>query len=224
MARYAVINGNGTINWSRDPDLMSVTPTSTGNYILNFRNRCDEDVFVAHAIPPGPGCDGPRVVLTSLQNGRDKICVAVSNVSNPADYVDSRFSYIRYPKADEFRASGDGGDERCYPCNADTKSRDWYAWMDLMPPAPFDLHVVGEIEVANPGVTPLLVPKSPQGINPRILLLDLYLCQAPGNWPSVVVWKQARYDKVLVGDQRYDQVQVFCGETVIADLKVEEVH
>ena len=105
------------------------------------------------------------------------------------------------------------------PCsNAD--SRDWHAWINLMPPGPNQLHVIGEVQVPNPGVDPILVTKHPQGINPSILLLDLHLIQRPGIWPDVVVWKQARYDKIVHGAQ-YRQVQVFCGSKVIADIPVE---
>lgn len=103
-----------------------------------------------------------------------------------------------------------------------TQTKDWYAWIDLMPPSPYHLHVVGEVLVPNPGVDPLLTPREPQGINPTILLLDLHLIQKPGMWPQLLVWKQVRYDKLLLSMQRYKQVQVFCGNTVIADLPVQE--
>ncbi|HJU40844.1 MAG TPA: hypothetical protein VJ724_14835, partial [Tahibacter sp.] len=76
-------------------------------------------------------------------------------------------------------------------------TRNWYAWINKMPPPPDDFHVVGEVEVPNPGIEALLTVRSPQGINPDILLLDLHLFQKPGVWPQVVTWVQARYDKVL---------------------------
>lgn len=110
---------------------------------------------------------------------------------------------------------------QCLPCKG-IETRDWYAWINLMPPPPDELHVVGEVYVPNPGVDPFLTPRTPQGINPKILLLDLYLIQRPGIWPQVFVWKQARYDKIVRGMQ-YTQVQVFCGDEVIADVTVEEV-
>ncbi len=111
---------------------------------------------------------------------------------------------------------------RCLPCTS-IDSRDWYSWINLMPPPPDEFHIVGEVYVSNPGVDPLLTPKQPQGINPDILLMDLYLCQKPGIWPQVFVWKPVRYDKVLQGT-KYTQVQVFCGETIIADILVHEIH
>ena len=111
----------------------------------------------------------------------------------------------------------------CVPCNEGTRTRDWYAWLNLMPPSPDDLHVTGEVYVPNPGVDPILVPREPQGINPRILLLELLLCQRPGIWPPVLVWKQVRYDKtgrIL----RYDQVDIFCGDRLIVSIPVEDIH
>lgn len=110
----------------------------------------------------------------------------------------------------------------CVPCDS-VESRDWYAWINLMPPPPDEFHIVGEVYVSNPGVEPFLAPKEPQGINPTILLLDLYLCQKPGSWPRVFVWKPVRYDKVAPGTM-YKQVQVFCGDKIIADIPVEEIH
>lgn len=69
----------------------------------------------------------------------------------------------------------------------------------------------------------MVVPNEPQGFNSQILLLDLYLVQRPGMWPQVFVWKPARYDKTGTG-LNYTQVQIVCGEEVVADMPVEEVH
>jgi hypothetical protein len=120
--------------------------------------------------------------------------------------------------ADEKKAEGS-----CLPCNKDTRTKDWYAWLNLMPPTPDELYVTGEVYVSNPGVDPLLVFKEPQGINPRILLLDLILCQKPGIWPPVLVWKKACYEKVG-RTLRYDTVQIFCGSDTIATIPVEDIH
>jgi len=111
----------------------------------------------------------------------------------------------------------------CGSCTKDTKTRDWYAWLDLMPPTPDHLHVIGEVYVSNPGIKPMLVFHEPQGINPRILMLDLLLRQRPGVWPQVFVWRQVRYDKTN-RNLRYDQVDILCGGEVIASIPVEEVH
>ncbi len=99
-------------------------------------------------------------------------------------------------------------------------TRHWYAWNDTQPPKPSALHLIGEVEVANPGVIPTLVPRVPQGFNPRILLLDLHLVQSPGIWPQIVVWKQASHMQIHAD---YDSVSIFFEGNVIADLPVKRV-
>lgn len=100
------------------------------------------------------------------------------------------------------------------------QTRDWYAWNNLMPPRPDAFHLVGEVQVPNPGVDVLLVPRNPQGINPQILLIDLVLVQQPGIWPQMVIWKPARYDKVKV---TYTNVEIFFDNQSIASIPVDNV-
>jgi hypothetical protein len=76
------------------------------------------------------------------------------------------------------------------------KTKNWHGWIDKMPPPPDALHVRGEVEVSNPGVEVFLLKKQPQGINPAIILLDLFLFQRPGLWPALVVNKPAVYEEV----------------------------
>lgn len=86
----------------------------------------------------------------------------------------------------------------------------WHAWINRMPPPPDDFHVVGDVEVGNPGVEALLTMKVPQGINPAILLLDLNFVQKPGIWPQVLTCVQARFDRVLIpGSTPYTAVEIF---------------
>lgn len=37
-----------------------------------------------------------------------------------------------------------------------SRTRDWYAWNNLMLPKPDDFHVVGEVQVGNPGILAML--------------------------------------------------------------------
>ncbi len=104
-----------------------------------------------------------------------------------------------------------------------TETKDWYAWINFMPPPPNDFHTVGSVLVGNPGIKAILTPRVPQGINPAILLLDLVLVQQPGYWPQVMTWIEARYDKVVPGSP-YTMVQIFSGDEAIAEVQVEEVH
>src|SRR5262245_25200488 len=87
------------------------------------------------------------------------------------------------------------------------ETRDWYAWNDLMygggPPS---FHLRGEVLVGNPGVEVLVFPRVPQGFNPNVLLVDLYLRQLPGYWTQNLVWAPAQYDKP---NATYMQVEIF---------------
>ena len=104
-------------------------------------------------------------------------------------------------------------------------TRDWYAWLNKMPPKPDDLHVTGEVLVANPGITAQLSARAPQGTNPNILMLDLNLVQQPGEWIQVLSWVEARYDKIIGPEGlRYEQVNVLLRDEVIARLEIDEVH
>jgi hypothetical protein len=109
----------------------------------------------------------------------------------------------------------------CLPCK-NTKTREWYAWNDLRPPHPDYFHITGEIWVANPGVSAFLTPTEPQGINPTILMLDLYLCQQPGFWAQVLLWKPVRFEKKIAAG--YSEAHIMCGGAVVAAVPVNTVH
>ncbi|HVL66350.1 MAG TPA: hypothetical protein VM364_03715 [Vicinamibacterales bacterium] len=102
-------------------------------------------------------------------------------------------------------------------------TRGWYAWNDLMPPSPDEVHVVGEVLVPNPGVQPELTYRVPQGANPAVLLLELRLVQSAGMWPQVLTWKPVRYTAVLCAAP-YTQAIVFQGDETVVALDVETVH
>lgn len=111
----------------------------------------------------------------------------------------------------------------CVVSGSGIATRDWYAWNNLMPPKPDDFHVVGEVQVPNPGVVPMLVPREPQGINPAIFLMDLVLRQRAGVWPQVLTWVPARYDKIIM-NAIYTQVDIFSDGSNIASVPVHDVH
>ncbi|MEX2112987.1 MAG: hypothetical protein WD845_07360 [Pirellulales bacterium] len=99
-------------------------------------------------------------------------------------------------------------------------TRNWYAWNDLQPPKPDVFHIVGEVQVPNPGVNPMLVPKVPPGFNHRILLLDLILVQLPGNWPQMVTWKPVQFSRVNV---TYDSVDVYYRNELVVTVPVDDI-
>lgn len=100
------------------------------------------------------------------------------------------------------------------------KDSEWYGWINAMAPGPSALHVVGTFAVANPGVLPVLSQRVPQGINPTILQLELSFVQQPGVWPDIVVYKQARFDKVLCPSATEPTiVEVLCDTSPVATIK-----
>lgn len=103
------------------------------------------------------------------------------------------------------------------------KSKDWYAWLNTMPPTPDDFHVVGDVEVANPGIEACLTMRSPPGFVPQALMLDLHLVQRPGIWTQQLTWTQARFDRVMPPHSPiYTTVEIFYEGERIAFI--EEIH
>lgn len=114
-------------------------------------------------------------------------------------------------------------EKQCVVSCTGAPTRDWYAWNNLMPPKPDDFHIVGEVQVGNPGIVAKLYPREPQGINPDILLMNLILVQQPGIWPQFLTWVPVRYDKIIM-NSTYTSVNIFCGDDSIANIQVENVH
>ena len=104
-----------------------------------------------------------------------------------------------------------------------SETKDWYTWINLMPPPPHDFHVIGEVMVPNPGVKAFLTPTVPQGFNPAILFLDIVLVQQPGYWPQAITWVEAKYEKT-VRAKSYDSITIFSEGEPIDGSDVEEIH
>src|SRR5262245_32368566 len=103
-------------------------------------------------------------------------------------------------------------------------TRNWYAWINLMPPKPDDFHVKGEVLVPNPGVQAELTVREPQGINRELLLLDLHAIQRPGMWPQVMTWVQARYDLIMPPlSPQYSEVEIFLDGMSVAKTAVDKI-
>jgi hypothetical protein len=79
------------------------------------------------------------------------------------------------------------------PVSVDTT--DWYAWLNKMPGGPVSFHVSGVVHLPTPGYEATLVPASPQGINPKELILDLKVTPRPGLWPQVITPVSLRHDE-----------------------------
>jgi hypothetical protein len=103
------------------------------------------------------------------------------------------------------------------------ETKNWSAWIDLMPPGPKTLHVQGEVRVGTPTSKAVLSPKVPPGINPTILQLDLKI--EPHAGPAVMTWVKARYDVAIApGETAPSQVEIISGGKSLATMSVKEVH
>jgi hypothetical protein len=100
---------------------------------------------------------------------------------------------------------------------------DFYAWVDKMPPGPASFHVAGIVTMPTPGYDVSLVYASPQGINPRDLILDLQIRRRPGVWPQVVTPIPVRYD-VETGASNYTSVLVRLPDGTGITLQVDEIY
>ena|SRR6478752_10093021 len=95
----------------------------------------------------------------------------------------------------------------------------WSAIHDFMPPLPARLNVSGECTFPTPGYKVTLKKKEPQGINPRILILEKTVTKPTGPEPDVVTKVKAEYHEKT--NVHYSEVQIVPDGELI---KVEEVH
>jgi hypothetical protein len=106
--------------------------------------------------------------------------------------------------------------------NPAPKTKDWHAWQDLQPgPAKPRLHVVGQVQKSSTNQTPKLSEHVPQGINPKILQLDLTLA-ASGQGDALMSWQEVRFFKSIERDQ-YSNVEIFWDGKRIESLEVKDV-
>jgi hypothetical protein len=101
----------------------------------------------------------------------------------------------------------------------DTKN--WEAWIDTMPGGPGHMTVIGDVDVGNIAASAHLKEHNPQGINPKILLLDLTITLDGEGYPKKI-YKQARFDKPASKGQ-YTSVDILWEGDKIADIEVKEV-
>ena len=105
----------------------------------------------------------------------------------------------------------------------DQKIKNLFAWNHLMPTGSHSFHVNGLVKVPNPGVACVLQYKSPQGINPEVLLLDLVCIQKQGTWPSLMRLTEVNYTATLDG-LKYSKVSIFCNNEMKAEVDVVDIH
>ena len=105
------------------------------------------------------------------------------------------------------------------PCNCGDK-HDWKAVLNMMPPGKPRLHVTGTADCTTTGYKNVhLAEVTPQGINPRILLLELKWEAPTGPAHETITPHEVRFDKHP--SPEYNEVVIVnCGDKKI---KVEIV-
>jgi hypothetical protein len=98
-----------------------------------------------------------------------------------------------------------------------TKTSNWHAWINMQPIQPTKggtLHVTGEI-VDHPTQVATIVKKVPQGINPRILLLEIIIHTSgvPIKQPQTM-----NYPESLAEGQKYDSIEVFLNSKIETNI------
>ncbi len=83
----------------------------------------------------------------------------------------------------------------------------------------YRLVVTGDVQVTATNLTPVLSVYTPQGINPRILLLDLKIVSSGGFGGQIVFYKHVMFTKRTSGNQ-YSEVDILFGRKVIQRIRV----
>ena len=96
---------------------------------------------------------------------------------------------------------------------------DWAAWHDHMPPGPPTLHVTGKCTFPTEGYSVELRPADPQGINPKIYILERIVHEPTGPVADVITDVPVHYQEQT--DTEYDEVHIQPDDV---HVEVKEVH
>lgn len=102
------------------------------------------------------------------------------------------------------------------------QSKGWYAWIEYHSQRPHALHVVGTLEIPNPGIQLQLIEKISGNKNDDILSLSLLMRQESGEWPDVACWYQVSFFKSLIGSL-YQMVHIHSDMGIMEKIPVEVV-
>lgn len=100
--------------------------------------------------------------------------------------------------------------------------REFNAWINLQPPGPSKLLVVGEVETNSGTMLPSLTRAAPQGINPQQLILDLTIADTGGIGTQDVNFRRARYEEEASAGQ-FTSVAIRWNGDIISILNISEV-
>jgi hypothetical protein len=105
---------------------------------------------------------------------------------------------------------------------ASIDTRNWAAWENNMRPGPVRLQATGEVKTPSAHKLPRLTRAKPQGINPKILILDLTVEETGKGGAEVVEFRRAYYEEECKPEQ-FTEVQINWEGSVLQMIKVERV-
>jgi hypothetical protein len=105
---------------------------------------------------------------------------------------------------------------------ASLETRNWFAWENNMPPGPVRLQATGEVKTPSAHQVPRLARAVPQGINPRILILNLTVEETGKKGVEVVDFRRAYYEEECRPEQ-FTDVQINCEGSLLQMIKVDRV-
>ena len=106
------------------------------------------------------------------------------------------------------------------------QSKNFRAWENLQPPAPHSFHVSGTVVVRATNYVARLEKAVPQGINPKILLLDLIVDKVGDVGGDAITDLPVQYSEKKYSEGTYTAVQVIRkggGEGDVTIKKIEKV-
>ncbi|TPE62299.1 hypothetical protein FJQ54_07175 [Sandaracinobacter neustonicus] len=86
--------------------------------------------------------------------------------------------------------------------------RNFVAIQDVPPQKTLFISVTGSVLVSNPGIDVTLNYTEPQGINSKILILEIDFLQRPGMWPQMLRWKTVSYVQMIHEYGQYESVYI----------------
>jgi hypothetical protein len=96
----------------------------------------------------------------------------------------------------------------------------WDAWQNNQPMSKPTLYVIGKCTFPTAGYSVDLKITNPQGINPKILMLDKVIHKPKGPVIQVPTTVEARFELDTVGKHQYTQVSV----EGVGTIPIREVH
>ncbi len=101
------------------------------------------------------------------------------------------------------------------------EAMDWMA-VDNQEPPGRRFYVTGKVVVSTAGYSVTLKKRSPQGINPEVLLLDLEITRPTGMVAQVITTEEPRYEEDPYSGP-HTSVGIYCGSDELASPTVRVV-